>query len=142
MLQVMRSNDWFPSLFDEFCKSSFDTEKKAISPAINVIEDAKEYTMEFAVPGVNKDFCRISINAEGNLEVAIENKLEHKGEDKHEHYLRREFCYSNFQQAYILPDDVVKDEISAAVNNGVLTVTLPKMSDEHIGKIQRNIEIK
>lgn len=142
MLQVMRSNNWFPSLFDEFCNNAFDTEKKAISPAINVIEDAKEYTMEFAVPGVNKDFCRISINGEGYLEVAIENKLEHKGEDKHEHYLRREFCYSNFQQAYILPDDVVKEEISASVNNGILSVKLPKMTKEHIDKIQRNIDIK
>ena len=106
------------------------------------LEDAKEYTMEFAVPGVNKDFCRISINGEGNLEVAIENKLEHKGDDKHEHYLRREFCYSNFQQAYILPDDVVKEEISASVNNGILSVKLPKMTKEHIDKIQRNIDIK
>lgn len=52
------------------------------------------------------------------------------------------FCYSNFQQAYILPDDVVKEEISASVNNGILSVKLPKMTKEHIDKIQRNIDIK
>ena len=89
MLQVMRSNNWFPSLFDEFYNTAFGTSNRVATPAVNVIEDAKAYTMEFAVPGVTKEFCRVSINADGNLEVAIESKLEHKGEDKHEHYLRR-----------------------------------------------------
>ena len=81
----MRSNNWFPSLFDAFYNTAFGTGSKLAAPAVNVIEDAKAYTMEFAVPGVSKEFCRVSINAEGNLEVAIESKLEHKGEDKHEH---------------------------------------------------------
>ena len=34
---------------------------------------------------------RKAINDEGNLTIAIENKQEHKHEDKHHHYLRREF---------------------------------------------------
>ena len=65
--------------------------------------------MEMAVPGIKKEFCRVSINADGNLEIAIENKLEHKEESKEEHkehYLRREFNYSNYQQTYELPDDI------------------------------------
>ena len=142
MLQVMRSNNWFPSLFDEFYNTAFGTSNRVATPAVNVIEDAKAYTMEFAVPGVTKEFCRVSINADGNLEVAIESKLEHKGEDKHEHYLRREFSYTNFQQTYTVPDDVIKENISAAVNDGVLAITLPKMAKEHVEKIQRHIEIK
>ena len=62
--------------------------------------------------------------------MAIENKLEHKeeekSEDKKEHYLRREFSYSNYQQVYALPEDIVKEEISAKVEHGVLTITMPK----------------
>lgn len=83
----------------------------------------------------------MNINADGNLEVAIENKLEHKEENKKEHFLRREFSYSNYQQTYVLPDDIEKDHIAAKVDNGVLTITLPKVTKEEVKQIQRQINI-
>ena len=116
----------------------------ATAPAVNVKESPKEYTMDIAAPGIKKEFCRINIDADGNLALAIENKLEHKEEnkeDKKEHYLRREFCYSNYQQTFTLPDDVDKEKIAAKVEDGVLTITLPKVSKEEIKQAQRQIEI-
>ena len=62
--------------------------------------------MEVAAPGIKKEYCRVSLNEDGNLSIAIENKMEHKEEDKKQHYLRREFSYTNYQQNYTLPDDV------------------------------------
>ena len=144
MLQVMNSNSWFPTLFDEFFNNDWMPKMKATAPAVNVKEDVKAYTMEGAAPGIKKEFCRINIDADGNLALAIENKLEHKEEnkeDKKEHYLRREFCYSNYQQTFTLPDDVDKEKIAAKVEDGVLTITLPKVSKEEIKQAQRQIEI-
>ena len=112
------------------------------APAVNVKENAKEYTMEIAVPGIKKEYCRININENGNLDIAIENKLEHKDENKKEHYLRREFSYTNYQQSYVLPDNVEKENISAKVNDGVLTIHLPKYSKEEESKAQKRIEIQ
>ena len=114
---------------------------RATAPAVNVKEDAKNYTMEVAVPGIKKEFCRVGINADGNLDIAIENKMEHKDENKKQHYVRREFSYSNYQQTYVLPDDILKDSISAKVEDGVLTVTMPKATKEEVKKLQRTIEI-
>ena len=144
MLQVMNSNSWFPTLLDEFFNNDWMPKMKATAPAVNVKEDVKAYTMEVAAPGIKKEFCRINIDADGNLALAIENKLEHKEEnkeDKKEHYLRREFCYSNYQQTFTLPDDVDKEKIAAKVEDGVLTITLPKVSKEEIKQAQRQIEI-
>ena len=144
MLQVMNSNSWFPTSFDEFFNNDWMPKMKATAPAVNVKEDVKAYTMEVAAPGIKKEFCRINIDADGNLALAIENKLEHKEEnkeDKKEHYLRREFCYSNYQQTFTLPDDVDKEKIAAKVEDGVLTITLPKVSKEEIKQAQRQIEI-
>jgi len=115
---------------------------KTIAPAINVKEDVKSYTMEVAVPGIRKEFCRVNINADGNLDIAIENKLEHKEEDKKERYLRREFSYSNYQQTYVLPDDIEKEGISAKVDNGVLTIVMPKINKQDVKEIQRKIDIE
>ena len=141
----MNSNSWLPTVFDDFFNSEWMPKMKATAPAVNVKEDVKTYTMEMAVPGIKKEFCRVSINCDGNLEIAIENKLEHKEEEKgehKEHYLRREFNYSNYQQTYELPDDIVKEEITAKVENGVLTITMPKViSKDDERKVQRQIEV-
>ena len=141
MLQVMNSNSWFPTMFDDFFNNDWMPKMKATAPAVNVKEDANAYTMELAVPGIKKEFCRVNINADGNLEVAIENKLEHKEENKKEHFLRREFSYSNYQQTYVWPDDIGKDQIAAKVDNGVLTITMPKVSKDEVKQIQRQISI-
>lgn len=141
MLPVMSSNNWFPTMFDDFFNNDWMPKMKATAPAVNVKEDAKAYVMELAVPGIKKEFCRVCINNDGNLEVTIENKMEHKDEDKKEHYLRREFSYSNYQQVYVLPEDVEKDHVTAAVENGVLAITMPKKTKEEEKKALRQIEI-
>ncbi len=140
MLPVMFKNSWFPTVFEDFLNNDFMPRANTTAPAVNVKEDEKAYTMEVAAPGIRKEFCRISINDEGNLCLAIENKTEHKENDKKHHYLRREFSYTNYEQNYTLPEDVDKEHIEAKVENGILTVTLPRVQkEEH--KISRNINI-
>lgn len=141
MLPVMSSKSWFPTMFDEFFNNEWMPRLQSTAPAVNVKETGSEYTMEFAVPGIKKEFCRVNLTDEGNLEVTIENKMEHKAEDKKEHYLRREFNYSNYQQTYVLPEDVEKEQIAAKVDNGVLTITMPKQQKDEHRQAQRKIEI-
>ena len=111
MLPVMFKNSWFPTVFEDFLNSDIMPRAYTTAPAVNVREDEKAYTMEVAVPGIKKEFCRVSINDEGNLCVAIENKMEHKESEKKHHYLRREFSYANYEQNYTLPEDVDKEHI-------------------------------
>ncbi|MBO4481253.1 MAG: Hsp20/alpha crystallin family protein [Bacteroidales bacterium] len=140
MLPVMFKNSWFPTVFEDFLNNDFMPRANTTAPAVNVKEDEKAYTMEVAAPGIRKEFCRVSINDEGNLCLAIENKTEHKENDKKHHYLRREFSYTNYEQNYSLPEDVDKEHIEAKVENGILTVTLPRVQkEEH--KLSRNINI-
>ena len=140
MLPVMLRNSWFPTVFDDFINSDIMPHNHVTAPAVNVKESEEAYTMEVAAPGIKKEYCRIHINEDGNLSLAIENKMEHKEEDKKQHYLRREFSYTNYQQNYTLPDDVDKDHIAAKVENGILTVTLPKLKKEEV-KVSRQIDI-
>ena len=141
MLPVMFRNSWIPTVFNDFMDTDFMPRANSTAPAVNVKEDEKAYTLEMAAPGLKKEYCRVSVNEDGNLSVAIENKMEHKEEDKKQHYLRREFSYSNFEQSYTLPDDVKKEEISAKVENGILTVTMPKETKAEQKKATRAIEI-
>ena len=52
---------------------------------------------------------------------------------------RLEFSYSNYEQNYVLPDDVVKDQISAKVEDGILTITMPKTEPKE--KVTKAIEV-
>ena len=130
LTSLMRTNGWLPTVFENFFNNDFMPRVNTTAPAVNVKEDESAYTMELAAPGIKKESCRVSINDDGNLCIAIENKMEHKDEDKKHHYLRREFSYSNYEQNYTLPEDVDKEGIAAKVENGILTVTLPKVKKE------------
>ena len=137
---LMRNNGWLPTVFDDFFNTDFMPRANSTAPAVNVKESENAYTMELAAPGIKKEYCRVGINDDGLLTIAIENKVEHKNEDKHHHYLRREFSYSNYEQNYTLPDDVERDKISAKVEDGILTVTMPKVEKEE-KKYAKAIEV-
>ena len=140
MMPMMRTNSWIPTVFNDLFYNDFMPKANATAPAINVKESDRGYTVELAAPGMKKEDFDVHINDDGNLVVKLESKQEKKEEDKNTRYLRREFSYSKFEQTLILPDDVNKEQISAKVENGVLTVDLPKVVEEKV-KVSRQIDI-
>jgi len=138
----MRSDyrdSWLPEVFNDLFLSA--PKASATAPAINVKETEKEYVVELAAPGMKKEDFNVHINNDGDLTIKMESKSEKKDEDKKAHYLRREFAYSKFEQTLLLPDDVDKEKISATVNDGVLTVELPKQ-EKDVQKVYRQIDVK
>ena len=115
-----------PDIFNDFFDNSWMERPTYTAPAINVIENEKEYDVELAAPGLDKDDFKVHVDAEGNLHIEMEKKAETKEGRKHGRYLRREFSYEKFQQTLLLPDDVDASRIEAKVEKGVLNVHLPK----------------
>ena len=144
-------NNWLDTAFNDFFDTDWMPRMATTAPAVNVKESDKAFTMEVAAPGLKKEFCKVNINEDGNLVVKIEHKAEHEEKDCKEkdckeqgekcHYIRREFSYTNYEQTYILPDEVDKEAISAKVEDGILTVELPKVAPEPAKKMDRAIEI-
>lgn len=144
MMPVRKYNNqnWLPSIFNDFFDNDWMVRTNATAPAINVIESDKDYKVEVAAPGMTKDDFTIHLSEDNELIIAMEKKSETSEKDKeNKKYLRREFSYSKFQQALVLPDDVEKDKISANVSDGVLTIDLPKRTPEEKTKVDRQIEI-
>ena len=141
-MPVRRSQNWLPSIFNDFFDNEWMVKANATAHAINVIETEKAYKVELAAPGMTKEDFNVRIDEENNLVISMEKKTENKEEKKDGRYLRREFSYSKFQQTMILPENVDKDHISAQVENGVLNIELPKLSEEEVKKPDRTIEVK
>lgn len=141
-MPVRRTQNWLPSIFNDFFDNDWMAKANATAPAINVIETENGYKVEVAAPGMTKGDFNIRIDEDNNLVISMEKKIEDKEDKKDGRYLRREFSYSKFQQTMILPENVDKEKISAQVENGVLTIELPKLSEEEVKKPERTIEIK
>ena len=138
----MYNNDqnWLPTFFNDFFDNDWMMKTNATAPAINVVESDKDYKVEVAAPGMKKEDFNIHLGDNNELIITMEQKNENK--EEHKKYLRREFAYSKFQQSFVLPDNIEKEKISASVNDGILTIELPKQAPEENAKVNRVIEIQ
>ena len=146
MMPVRRTQGWLPGILDDFFGNEWVDKTSSTAPAVNVIETDKEYKVEIAAPGLTRDDFKIDINEDNELTVSMEKKVEKNEESEKEGkkhtYLRREFSYSSFRQRVILPDNVNVDNIDAKMENGVLTIDIPKKTEEEKRKNMRQIDIK
>ena len=128
------NQNWLPSLFNDFMNDDWFTTRTAASvPALNVIENA--------VPGLKKEELNLQVDADGVMSISMVHKNEENKEDKKRNYIRREFSYQEFNQSYILPDDADREKISAKVENGVLTIDVPKLPAEKQAQAIQSIAI-
>ncbi len=149
MMPVMKNQNWLPSLFNDFFGDEWVVNRanRLSSPAVNIIENEKDFRIEIAAPGMTKEDFNVHVNAHDELVISLEKHTENeqKGDDKHAKkgtYLRREFSYSSFRQSFALPENVDKDKIEACIKHGVLTIDLPKKVEAKEVPAERRIEIK
>jgi len=98
------------------------------TPAIRAdIRETKEsFIVEAELPGVKKDDVQIVCH-EGVLTISV--KTEENAERKEEGYLRRERFTGEAARSFALRD-INEENISAKMEDGVLTITLPKAVPE------------
>jgi HSP20 family protein len=114
------AEEFFPGAFDWFPS----TVKSFALPAVNVKENNKEFILEIAAPGFQKDQIKVEVE-HGYLMISGENKVERK-RDEGETTTRQEFNYSKFSRSFRLPGNVDTDKIAASFKDGLLTMSLPK----------------
>lgn len=131
-MSLVRWNNrsFFPnvsSLFDGFFNDDVEvlnTNNKALSvPAVNVVENDDDYTLELAAPGKTKEDFDIKID-KGMLSISSEQEEENESENKN--YTRKEYSYSSFNRSFNLPEEVNDDDVKASYQDGILSIVLPK----------------
>jgi HSP20 family protein len=89
---------------------------------MNVWEDEKAWFIEAELPGYRMEDLDISVLAD---QVTVKGKRE-VAEPQGATFLRRERASNEFERTWTFPADVSADGVEAALNNGVLLLTLPK----------------
>ena len=141
MMPVKRSQNWLPSIFNDFFGNEWVEKSGKTAPAVNIFETDTEYKVEYAAPGLTKDDFNIHVRNDNEMVISMEKKQEHTEKDKKGTCLRREFSYNQFQQSMILPENAEMDKIEARVKNGVLTSQIPKKAVKENAETSRKVEV-
>jgi HSP20 family protein len=92
-------------------------------PLLDAEDHGKEYELRVDLPGVTKD--QVDVRVVGNT-VQIRAEGAQEKEESGKSYLRRERSWAGYQRSVELPERLRSDAVTARLDNGVLTVTLPK----------------
>jgi HSP20 family protein len=105
-------------------------------PASNITESDKDYRIEVALPGVDKENINIK-HENGFLTVQVERS----GNEKGEVFTRQEFDYSGTSRSYRIGDKIDTENIAARYENGLLILHLPK-KEAYVSKPVKSIAIE
>lgn len=94
----------------------------------DVKENENDYELQVEVPGVNKE--NISIDYEnGYVTIAAKTNKSKDEKDKEGNYIRRERYSGSYSRSYYV-GDVDRESIKAKLDNGVLSIIVPKAKAE------------
>jgi len=105
-------------------------------PAVNIRETDNEFHVTAELPGMTENDIEIYCS-KGNLTIKGEKKLEN--EEKGQNYYRMERSYGAFNRTIPLPEAANLDKVDASFRNGVLTITLPKLTEAQSSAKRINI---
>ena len=108
------------------------------TPRVDIKELDDHYEITAELPGVKKEDLNITLE-EGILTVEAETRQENK-EEKEGRKISQERRYGKFSRSFNLGENVHEQEISAAFDNGILTIKAPKVPETL--PQQRRIEVQ
>lgn len=128
------------SVLDEaFTSWPFAQEGNALTaawlPPVDVFEDKDSVRIVAELPGVKAEDVKIQL--ENNV-LTLRGEKRQSAEEKTERVRRYERSYGTFERSFSLPTTVDPDRIEASYEQGILTVTLPKVEKAR----PRQIEVK
>lgn len=139
---VPASNQFF---FDDiFGRDVFDFTPNHLvksTPSVNVKENEKEFALEVAAPGLDKQDFKVELN-ENVLSISAEKKTETAENNEQTKFTRKEFSYTSFKRSFTLDEESVDAEnIVAKYENGILHVSIPKKVKTEEEKKAKTISI-
>jgi len=113
--------------------ANHQTREEYVAPEVNIFETGDSYVLEAEMPGVNKEGLEITL--EGN-EITIVGRR--AAEDVSGGLIYRERRTADFRRVFEVDPAVDAGRIAAKIEQGVLTLTLPKSERVKPKKIDVN----
>ncbi len=116
----------FDRLFNDFMslQRTNGFQGLAFSPSCEVIDSGDHYVLKADLPGVRKEDLKVEVDRD-LLTIQAERQEEKKHESKKKFV--SEMYYGSYSRSFTLPGLADEKKVDAKFDNGVLTVTVPKV---------------
>lgn len=126
------TNNLFDDIFDDLMRpakslSSFGSQSVLMKTDIREADDA--YFLDVELPGVKKENVSVELK-DGALEIKAVTAADESDKDENGKYLRRERFYGSCSRSFYVGEDIKQEDIKAKFENGVLTLTVPKVEPQ------------
>jgi len=120
----------------KFKKDAYNSEELISVPPVDIYETENEYVLKAEMPGVTKEGVEVTLN---NKELEINGKINgNLPEDKNLKY--SEFKLYNYHRKFTVGDGINSKALTAKLENGLLTLILPKSEEVKPRKIEVKVE--
>lgn len=116
----------------------FFTGRELATFRTDVRDQGDKYLVECDLPGFAKEDIHLDIEGD-TLTIKAERHSEYEDKEKQEGYLRCERTYGEYSRSFDV-SEIERDGIKAKLDNGVLTLTLPKKQSKPVEKQSLQIE--
>ncbi len=135
-LVKFNNHPFFAGIIDEFDRNfNRNSNYNFGQPAVNIIEEEKQFLIEMAAPGLKKEDFKINLDKQV---LTISREAKEENEEMKQEYSLREFGYHHFSRSFRLPKYILADKIKADYKDGILRISLPK--DEKVA-LTRQISV-
>jgi HSP20 family protein len=128
----------YPRTCDTFANDFFATDRVPVrtqNPALDVIENENEFVVTVDLPGVQKENVKITFE---NKVLTVSGSRKSPEVSEKAQLILNELRSGDFSRALRFRQDVDTAKMTAEMNNGILTITLPKAETVKAREIQIN----
>ena len=139
MIPFDRRDSSLFDMLDNFERNFFGSSSNTASSfRTDIRDEGDKFVLEAELPGFKKEDIKLDLK-DGILTVSAQHSESSEEKDKKGSYIRRERRYGSFARKFDV-SGIQEDGITAAYNNGVLSLTLPKA--QPVVPAARQIEIR
>jgi HSP20 family protein len=107
-------------------------------PPVDIKETADSVIVTAELPGIEKGSVDVQVSEES---IEIKGEMKDEETEEGDNYYRRERSYSSIYRELALPAEVVPDKATAKMKDGILEVTVPKVTQTEQDK-KKKVEVK
>ncbi|KAF8010802.1 hypothetical protein BT93_J1450 [Corymbia citriodora subsp. variegata] len=123
-----RADSDFPFPSSSLSASTFRENSAFVNTRIDWRETPEAHVFKADLPGLKKEEVKVEIEDDRVLQISGERNVEK--EDKNDTWHRVERSSGKFMRRFRLPENAKMDQVKASMENGVLTVTVPKVEEK------------
>jgi len=113
-----------------------DNSETAWMPALELVDAGDNFVLKAQLPGIDPNDIDVQVTPEA---ISISGERRYENTEEKLGYVRSEFRYGKFHRVLPLPAHIQNDSVQAEYKDGILTLTLPKVTEARNKVVKINL---